>query len=443
MKDRLHVHIAGVSGVGMSALAELLLARGFFVTGSDRTLDQGGTSEAVEVLKRAGLVVVPQDGSGITPGTHVLAVSTAIEADNPELLAAQRFGVEVVHRAAMLARLAMGKRVIAITGTAGKTTVTALVGYLLEQAGFDPTVVNGGIILNWRGDARLGNVRAGASDWWVVEADESDRSLLQFHPEHAIITNVSKDHFELDEVERLFRQFASQVSGSIVAGRGVGSVVERDVIEPDSALLRAAGRWGFNLDRVQIEVAMPGRHNAENALLAATLCRELRVDASLIRSALANFRGVHRRLEVVGARAGVRIVDDYAHNPAKIAASWRAVAEDASRVFGYWRPHGFAPLALMHDELVDALASVMRAEDRLFILPVYYAGGTANRSVDSAHFVSALQERGVKVSLVSDYDGLRARLLSDVSEGDVILGMGARDPELPRFAHRLATAELR
>ncbi len=434
-----HIHIAGVSGVGMSALAELLLAQGYDVSGSDRTLDQGGSSEAVEILKRAGLRVQPQDGSAITPETSVLAVSTAIEADNPELLAAQRLGVEVVHRAAMLARLAAGKRVVAITGTAGKTTVTAIVGYLLEQAGFDPTVVNGGVILNWQNDGRLGNVRVGASDWWVLEADESDRSLLQFHPEHALITNISKDHFELDELQRLFRQFASQVRGSIVSGPGVGSVIERATIEPDFALEHVGTHWTFKVEDSDFNVVMPGRHNAENALLAVVLCRQLGVDIDVLQSALAAFRGVHRRLERVGNWNGVSVIDDYAHNPAKIAASWRAVAEGASRVLGFWRPHGFAPLALMHDELVNALAGAVRSEDRLFILPVFYAGGTATRKIDSGDLVASLQQRGVLAEMVPDYAALRARLASEVRAGDAILGMGARDPELPRFARRLAS----
>lgn len=438
MSSRPHVHVAGVGGVGMSALAELLLARGYDVTGSDRTLDQGGASEAVDVLKVAGLRVVPQDGSAITAATQALAVSTAIEADNPELNAAQALGVEVVHRAAMLARLAEGKRVIAVTGTAGKTTVTALVGFLLEQAGFDPTVVNGGIVLNWRGATRLGNVRVGTSDWWVLEADESDRSLLQFHPEHALITNVSKDHFELDEVRRLFRTFAAQVRDTIVAGPGVGEIVERATIEPVFQLEHDKSGWSFEVDDVRFNPRMPGRHNAENALLAVTLCRELGAELETMQASVAQFGGVYRRLEVVGTFNGARVIDDYAHNPAKIAASWRAVAETADRVFGYWRPHGFAPLALMHDELVESLAGAMRTGDRIFVLPVFYAGGTAKRTIDASDFVAALTRRGLAAELIPDYAALRARLSSETRSGDAILGMGARDPELPRFARQLA-----
>lgn len=422
----------------MSALAELLLAQGYDVSGSDRTVDQGGLSEAVQTLVAAGLRVVAQDGAAITANTAALAVSTAIESDNPDLLAAQALGVNVVHRAAMLAQLAQGKRVIAITGTAGKTTVTALVGFLLEQVGFDPTVVNGGIVLNWRAPTRLGNVRVGKSDWWIVEADESDRSLLQFHPDHALITNISKDHFELDEVHRLFRQFSAQVRRTIITGSGVGEIVERATIEPSVLLEHDADGWCFSICDTLFRVRMPGRHNAENVLLAVMLCHELGADLDALQAALADFKGVYRRLEVVGECRGALVVDDYAHNPAKIAASWRAVAETAERVAGYWRPHGFAPLALMHNELVDAITGAMRPKDRLFVLPVFYAGGTATRTMDSSQFVASLVARGVAAEQVSDYTALRVRLEAEAARGVSILGMGARDPELPRFARRLA-----
>jgi UDP-N-acetylmuramate--alanine ligase len=439
MSDAPHIHIAGVGGVGMSALAELLLALGYQVSGSDRTLDQGGHAEAVECLVRAGLRVYPQNGAGLTPATKALAVSTAIEADNADLRAAQRLGVEVVHRAALLARLAEGRRVIAVAGTAGKTTVTALVGWMLEQAGFDPTVVNGGVVLNWRGPARLGNVRVGASDWWVLETDESDRSLLRFYPTHALVTNISRDHFELGEVRALFRRFAGQVSGTVVAGPGVAQWLDRAAVEPAIRLERAEDVWRIDVDGAEFETRMPGRHNAENAALAAAMCRELGVGADDIRDALARFRGVHRRLEVVGAFRGARVIDDYAHNPMKIAASWRAAAEAGGRVLGWWRPHGFAPLALMRDDLVAALAETMAPDDRIFVLPVYYAGGTTNRVVTSDDLVNMLRARGIGAALVQDYDELLARLSETARPGDTLLGMGARDPELPRFARRLVS----
>lgn len=439
MAEHPHIHVSGVAGVGMSALAEALLDQGWRVTGSDRSHDQGVVLEVLDKLQRQGVTLVPQDGSALTAQTRALAVSTAIEKDNPEVAAAQRLGVEIVHRAEMLARLAAGKRVVAVTGTAGKTTITGLLGFLLERVGADPTVVNGGIVLDWAGPARLGNVRRGASDLWVLEADESDRSLLRFHPQHAILSNVSKDHFELAEVQQLFRTFSGQVSGTIVAGPGVGRSLDIKTTEVDIESRIAGGRWTFRWAGREFTVSLPGRHNAENAALAVAMCEVLGVDLDRVAALLPTFRGVHRRLERVGERNGVAIIDDYAHNPAKIAASWRAVAETAARVHGFWRPHGYGPLALMKDELAEAFAAVCRPGDRLYLLPVFYAGGTANKTITSDEFAALLQARGVAAEAVPDYAVLADRLAA-AQAGDAILGMGARDPELPLFARRLARA---
>lgn len=439
MADQPHIHVSGVAGVGMSALAEALLDQGWRVTGSDRSHDQGMTLEVVQKLQRQGVTLVPQDGRGLTAQTRALAVSTAIEDDNPEVAAARRLGVELVHRAEMLARLAAGQRVVAVTGTAGKTTITALLGYLLEQAGADPTVVNGGVVLDWAGPQRLGNVRRGASDLWVLEADESDRSLLRFHPEHAILSNVSKDHFELAEVQKLFRTFAAQVRGTIVAGPGVGGCLDIKTTAVEVVPRMADGRWSFRWAGRKFEVSLPGRHNAENAALAVAMCEVLGIDLDRVAACLPRFRGVHRRLERVGERGGVAIIDDYAHNPAKIAASWRAVAETATHVHGYWRPHGFGPLALMKDELAESFAQVCRPGDHLYLLPVFYAGGTANKTITSDEFAALLRARGVAAEAVADYPVLAERLAA-AKPGDAILGMGARDPELPLFARRLAGA---
>ena len=437
MPDKPHIHVSGVAGVGMSALAEALLDQGWAVTGSDRSHDQGLDLEVLQKLQRQGVKLVRQDGAALTASTRGLAVSTAIEADNPEVAAANRLGVEIVHRAEMLARLAAGKRVVAVTGTAGKTTITGLLGFLLEQAGLDPTVVNGGVVLDWSGPDRLGNVRRGASDLWVLEADESDRSLLRFHPAHAILSNVSKDHFELAEVQQLFRTFADQVRGTLVAGPGVGRSLDIKTTEVNVAPRIVGGRWAFRWADREFVVSLPGRHNAENAALAVAMCEVLGADLDRVAAALPTFRGVHRRLERVGERNGVVVIDDYAHNPAKIAASWRAVAETARHVHGYWRPHGFGPLALMKDELADSFAAVCKAGDRLYLLPVFYAGGTANKTITSEEFAQFLRARGVPAEAVSDYPVLAARLAA-AQPGDAILGMGARDPELPLFARRWA-----
>ena len=429
-------HISGVAGVGMSALAELLIGLGCDVSGSDRSFDQGHRLDVLEKLQRMGLKLLPQDGSAISPTTAALLVSTAIEDTNPEVAAAKKLGVEIIHRAEMLARLARGSKLVTITGTAGKTTVTALTGWLLEQCGCDPMVVNGGVVLNWASENRVGNVRIGKSNLWVLEADESDRSLLRFDPQFAAITNVSKDHFELGEVVALFREFAAKVKNPVLCGAGVSGQLGIAGADAEFRPVKKETAWSFEYAGISFDVPLVGRHNAENAFMAVRICEVLGCDLEKIRKVLPDFRGVGRRLELVGEVRGVRVIDDYAHNPAKIAASWRAVAETSRRIFGFWRPHGFGPLALMKDELAGALKSAMQPGDKFFVLPVFYAGGTAKKTITSEDWAVQLQQFGIAAKFVSDCDALEKELAT-ARRGDAILGMGARDPELPKFARRL------
>ena len=436
------VHVVGAAGVGMSAVAQLLLDAGCRVTGSDRFMDQGVRIPVLSRLTAAGVELVPQDGSAVQGETRAVVTSTAIEDDNPDRLAAQRGGVPVLHRAEVLAGLCRGRRVAAVAGTAGKTTVTGLAGWILTCLDRDPTVVNGGAVLNWRAADRVGNVRYGGSDLWVVEVDESDRSLLQFAPHTAAITNISQDHFSLAEVTALFHAFAGQVCGAILAGPGVAEALGLEgVIPVCRPVCRREGAWWFDLEGLPVRVPMPGRHNAENASMAAALCRALDCPVDGIAGAVAAFQGIERRLQVLGHTRGVCVIDDYAHNPVKIAAAWNAAAESSARILAVWRPHGFGPLALMFDELVEAFARVARVADRLYLLPVFFAGGTATGERTAEELAAALQKRGVDAVSVDGYPELDTLVRGEMRAGDTVLAMGARDPALPRWAEELAGSE--
>jgi len=425
-------HLAGVGGAGMSALAQVLLAEGAAVSGSDRSHDAGLRLEVLRRLQRAGVRLVPQDGGGVSRGLSAVVVSTAVEAENADVRAAVRLEVPVVHRAALLARLAEGKRVVAVAGTSGKSTVTAMTGWILERAGLDPVVVNGAPVPHWEGPAAVGNARCGGKGPWVIEADESDRSLLRFRPQYAVITNASPDHFGLAETRRLFRAFAGRVTGAVVdnaRGRALPLCFAPEVSARGSRFA-----WGG----ADFSLGLPGRHNAENALLAAMLCERMGVAPAVSAEALRAFRGVRRRLERAGRARGVTVIDDYAHNPAKIRAAWCATAPHYARALAIWRPHGYGPLAAMMDDLCAAFRELARPSDRLWILPVYDAGGTADRGVRAATLVARLRGAGVRARNARDYAQLEERIAGEAREGDLVLSMGARDPELPAFARRLA-----
>jgi len=401
------IHVIGIGGTGMNGVAQLAAHAGYRVSGSDRS----SNLPLFQSLETLGIEIFPQDGSGITKDTDSVVYSTAIESDNPDIQTANHLKIPLLHRADMLAKLCESKEVIAVAGTAGKSTVTGLLGWIFEHLGKDPTVYCGAPVLNWQRRAGedtasvLGNIRFGSGPW-IIEADESDRSFLKFHPHHAIITNIAEDHFSLDELHKLFAQFEAQVSGTIIR----------------------------KVERFDVKLTILGKHNIENANNALTLCKALGLDMQKCIKAVQSFKGIERRLE----RHGSKVIDDFAHSPVKIAAALEAVSAEFSAFSAYWRPHGYTPLTRGLDGFIKVFSNhwKSRPQDRLFILPVYFAGGTVNRKVTSEQFVERLNAAGVRAEFADDFQTLEKHLLS---EGLPVLSMGARDPELPLFARRLAS----
>jgi len=420
-----HAHVCGAGGSGMNAIAQLLLTDGFEVTGSDRFHDQGTEVPVLDTLTRMGLTLFPQDGSGLRPDTRFLVRSTAVEADNPERLRAAQLGIPERHRAEILADYAHRGPLIAIAGTSGKTTCTGWLGRVLEQCGYSPNVVNGGAVLDWRDKERPGNVRSASPDsWWVVEVDESDKSLLRFHPDIALINSISADHHDWEETVDLFRRFARQVKQTLVCGPGVRQWIQ------DADGIRAKL---IDVD-APAQVALPGEYNAWNGAAVRLLAEAAGADRDTATAALASFSGIERRMERrTRPEERPAVFDDFAHNPEKIAAALAAVRPESGRCLAVWRPHGFAPLRQNFDAYVQAFAEGLRERDELHLPPVFFAGGSVSKGPDSAALAQALRDRGLRAYAPESYpDTLSA------GENDVILVMGARDPELPRFAARLA-----
>jgi len=330
---------------------------------------------------------------------------------------ARELGVPVVHRAAALASALEGRKLVAVAGTCGKSTVTAILGHLLVECGFDPVVVNGAQIAGWdEGGRRVGSVRRGYGELAVAEVDESDRSLTAFSPYAAIVTNASADHYSEEEMNTVFDAFVKDVPGPVVDGR-------RERIEPSSLARR---------------LPMPGEHNAVNAECALRMARALGVDEARLAAAIMTFPGVERRLQKVGVCCGADVFDDYAHNPEKLAAMWRTMADAYPKgVAVLWRPHGYGPLRKMMEPLAQMFVRMMRTQDALLLLPVYDAGGTADRSVN----VDALAARVPGAREVKDLNEAEAVLRKLAPAVGAIVTAGARDPGLPVLARRLAEKE--
>jgi UDP-N-acetylmuramate--alanine ligase len=418
-----NVHLVGIGGVGMSALAQAYLDAGWTVSGADRSLRDGGAPTPVLLaLASQGVRLFPDDGSGVGEGTDCLVISTAIEETNQDLLVARTRGIPVVHRAAALSELLSDRKLVAVAGTCGKSTVTAMLGHLIAECGFDPLVVNGAQIVGWDADGtRVGSVRRGGSEWAVAEVDESDKSLTAFRPYAVIVTNASADHYSKEEMDEVFDAFVRDVPGPVIDGRLNGL---------------------NDLGDIAARCPLPGAHNRANALLALRMAEALGAPRERLGDALATFPGVERRLQRVGSvKCGdrqVAVFDDYAHNPEKLHAMLTTLqAAYPQGVAVVWRPHGYAPLRKMLDALAAMFSETLRPQDLLVLPPVYDAGGTADRSVNSDALAALLSDAHGKVVLASDLKEAETVLRTHAPAVGAIVTAGARDPGLPVLARRL------
>ncbi len=439
------VHYTGVCGTGMSALAQFDALSGLTVTGSDRSADRGEAQDAVARLAAVGVKVLPQDGSGVTPDALVV-VSTAIESDNRDAQRARELGARVVHRADYLAALAGARRTVAVAGTSGKSTVTAMIFEILRAAGLDPSLISGANLPSLRTRGLLGNAWLGKSDLLVIEADESDGTLTRYRPELGVLLNVSKDHKEVAELHALFKEFRARCTRFVVSADASGLAdyetgattfgFSRGEFRGSDLQVHARGS-SFRAGGAAFELQVPGRYNAENALAAAAAARELGVEAAASAQALKSFSGVARRFQVVGAARGVEVVDDFAHNPEKVAAALGAARLRSRRVLAVFQLHGFAPARFMKEEFLDAFAKSLRPEDALYLPDIYYVGGTAAKDISSKDYAQALTARGVRAFHRPDRGALAAELAREAREGDLVLVMGARDASLTRLAEEV------
>jgi len=434
----LRYHFSGIAGAGVNPLARLVRARGHRVQGSDRSFDQGKNTAVADALRRLGIEVVPQDGAAVTPDIDRFVYSTAVEDDTPEMRAARDAGVERVPRPALLAELVdAGAPGVAISGTSGKSTVTGMVAWLARESGRPATVIGGAALV---GDSGGLLVTGPAGGSLVAEACESDGTLTGYHPSIGIVHNISRDHAEMASLRAQFSSFARQ------CGR---VFVNLDCPEA-AALGRDLGASGYRIDgsglavlpglTLALRVPQPGRHNLENAAAAALVALEIGVGAGAVPALLSRFPGVARRFELIGTTpAGIRVVDDYAHNGAKLAAAIAAAQSGADRVLAVFQPHGFGPARFLRPELRELLPRILRPQDRFCYAEIYYAGGTIARDLSSRDLAADLPF-ALGCAYAADHRAVVSWARSEARPGDTVLLMGARDPELPQLARAVFTA---
>jgi UDP-N-acetylmuramate--alanine ligase len=431
------VHLVGIGGSGMSALAHLYLARGDRVSGSDAT-----ASSVTEALGAIGAEVTIGHRADSLDGAELVVVSTAIKTDNPELVEARRRGLRVITRGRAAAALAAERRQVAVAGTHGKTTTTTMVAAVL--AATDPLVLSGG-----RLPGSLYNSRGGKGPFAVVEADESDRSFLELVPEVAVVTNIEADHLDryrdLEEIERAFEAFARRVTGTLVAcidDPGALVLLETAATEVVSYGFAAAAEvhgsdyvsslggcsflvespWG----RARVELRMPGRHNAANALGAIAAGLVLGRPLPEVVTRLAEVELPGRRLELVAEVNGARVYDDYGHHPTEVAATLSAAREICTgRLVCAFQPHRYSRLKAM----LDAFGTSFGSADEVILLPVYGAGEAPVDGATSQALADSIRRHdpGRPVEVLASLELLPDALRGRLHRGDVAVCMGAGD----------------
>lgn len=446
----------GIGGSGMLPLAMILKGLGADVAGSDRSRDQGRTPEKFAWLEAQGFKLFPQDGSGIASADQVLVASAAVEDTVPEMVRARELGNRRLSRAELNAALFNATPVsIGIAGTSGKSTVTGMLGWIMYCAGRAPTVMNGAVMKNFVSpDVPFASAVVGSGEVYVSEVDESDGSIALYGPSVAVLLNVSLDHKSMDELRVLFGDFlrASQ-----------RTAVNAD--DPEALALAPEGALTFGIDNPSaticasdfadtatslsatihadgtsypLTLAMPGRHNLANALAAIAGAHAAGVPVANAVAALASFKGLARRFDIIGTSpSGITVIDDFGHNPEKCRATLRTLKAHPGRVIAFFQPHGYGPLRQMGEELAEVFAYELDSTDITILCDPVYFGGTVDRSQGSERIVSLIHNADGYALYLPTRDECAEYILDVTKPGDRIVVMGARDDTLTAFAKDL------
>lgn len=450
INDFQRVFFIGVAGSGMSAIAQYLQGIGKEVSGSDRYFHEGEYNKTKEQLEAVGISCFLQDGSGITSETDLVVVSTAIEDTVFEVQKAKERNIPIIKRSELLALIAKSKKTIAVAGTSGKSTTSAMLYQILLDAQLEPSIISGAGLTSIIKEGKIGNAAVGKGAWLIIEADESDGSVVQYHPEIGVLLNVDKDHQEIDELMDLFTIFKNNcnslfvVNQSNTLAKALSEDIQNDFGFGDSAAGYSVTDFhqnGFSLEfqikNQSFQMNALGQHSAENAAAAVAVANQIGISLETCSQSLRTYEGIYRRHQILGEKNGVWVIDDYAHNPAKCAASIRACQPIAKRLIAWFQPHGYKPTRFLRKDFVDEIAQALRPQDEIWMSEIFYAGGTAVKDISANDLIQDLLAKGCNAKFVENRKDLVSELNAHLQQDDVLLLMGARDPSLEEFSKKV------
>ncbi len=447
------IGFCAISGSGMSALAQVCKFQGNDIYGTDRSFDQGKDQKNKSALESLGIKIYPQDGSMLNKDFSVLYASTAVEDTIPDIKRAKELNIPIKHRSDLLSEIfASYKTRIAVGGTSGKSTVTAMIGYILDKANKKPLVINGALLKNYENQKGIPNVILNSGDYCVIEADESDGSIEKYTPSVSVINNITLDHKSIEELQSIFKNFAQKAE--------LGAIINKDCLNSKSLITANKKVLSFSIkdssadfhasnispiadgttyiyNNKSYKLNLIGAFNVANAMCAAACCSLLGISGETSCEILQTFLGTKRRLEVLGINKQITVIDDFAHNPDKVDASMSALKSYQGRLLIMFQPHGFSPMRLMGKQIMSSFAKHMNKNDILLIPEIFFAGGTVKRDISSKDLVEYAQQQGANALYFATRDELKEHILKIAQPQDRIVLMGARDNSITTMGYEL------
>lgn len=442
----------GIGGIGMSAIALYLRQSGHIVKGSDRSFDLNKANAIQTALIQSGITLYPQDGSGVTEDIGTFVVTRAVENHIPDVQKALSLGLSIKKRPDVLADIFHSYKGIAIAGTCGKTSITAMASHILYKNRLSPTMINGGISLNTYNNMPCSNIMVGTGNYLVIEADESDGSIQKYTPFIGVVSNISLDHFEVEVARSLFQNFLDKTRRGIVINADCPETQKLNLSHPNILRFSASGNPAdltatdiintpdgirFKLNGEWTELPFIGTHNVANALAAIGVALHVGIPITDSLSALQSFKGVKRRLQKIGTEHNISIYDDYAHNPEKIKATLLSLKSDKNRLFAIYQPHGFTPTKLMKNNLIQTLTDTLDNHTTFIMPDIYYVGGTVDQDISSNDIIQPLKLSGKTAEYLPSRSDILTYLSLHIQPGDTVVVMGARDDSLSDFSQEI------
>lgn len=447
------IGFCAVAGSGMSALAQVLKYKNNEIYGTDRNFDQGKDLKNKKALEEIGIKIYPQNGSMLDKDFSVLYTSTAVEDTILDVKRAKELNIPIKKRSDLLAEVFSSyKYNIAVGGTSGKSTVTAMIGYILDKANKKPLVINGALLKNYENQKGIPNVILNDGEYCVIEADESDGSIEKYTPYISVVNNITLDHKSIEELQQLF--------GDFVAKGKSGAVINKDNENSEPILNLNPHTLTFSIkdktadfyaekitpvpdgtkytyNKKSYKLNLIGAFNVANAMCAVACCSLLGIKPEDSCKILEDFLGAKRRLEVLGKTNDITVIDDFAHNPDKVAASMSALKSYKGRLILMFQPHGFSPMRLMGKEIMDSFIEAMSEDDILLLPEIFFAGGTVKKDISSLDLVNYAKRHNVNARYFATRDELKDYILEIARKNDRIVLMGARDNSITDMGFEL------